>query len=244
MLRNPQNWTLFKSMARTEPLTLCLIPARGGSKGIPGKNVRECDGKPLVDFTIDTALELFGTADVVVTSDDDRVLERARERGVVSLQRPAFIAQDDTPMISVIQHALMATNYAYARLLLLQPTSPYRSVAEIRVAMTQLEEEDADLIASVSAVPDESSPYLMVKIDDGQMVPVLPGQVPTRRQDVPRAYLRNGQFYVMRTKPIIHGRGLYDGKVLAYVTADRGVNLDTEADWVDFVSRQTLDHAS
>lgn len=66
--------------------------------------MRVCYGKPLVDFTIDTALELFGTADVVVTSDDDRVLERARERGVVALQRPAFIAQDDTPMISVIQH--------------------------------------------------------------------------------------------------------------------------------------------
>lgn len=231
-------------MAKKAPPTVCLVPARGGSKGIPGKNVRACNGKPLIDFTIDTALELFETADVVVTSDDDRVLERARERGVVSLQRPAFIAQDDTPMISVIQHALMATNYAYGRLLLLQPTSPYRSVAEIRAAMTQLEEENADLIASVSAVPDESSPYLMVKIDAGQMVPMLPGQVPTRRQDAPRAYLRNGQFYAMRTKPIVHGRGLYDGKVLAFVTAERGVNLDTEADWMDFAAREALGHVS
>lgn len=78
----------------------------------------------------------------------------------------------------------MTTNYAYARLLLLQPTSPYRSVAEIRAAMTQLEEEDADLIASVSTVPDESSLYLIVKIDDDQMVTVLPGQVPTGNSSV------------------------------------------------------------
>ena len=229
-------------MARTA--TLCLIPARGGSKGIPGKNVRPCHGKPLIDFTIDTALELFDAADVVVTSDDEHALERARVRGVVSLLRPAFIAQDDTPMIAVIQHALMATGYTYERLLLLQPTSPYRNNGEICAAMTQLEEEDADLIASVSAVPDESSPYLMVRIDDGRMVSLLPGQVPTRRQDAPRTYLRNGQFYVMRTKPIIHGNGLYDGKVLAFVTSDRGINLDKESDWVDFVTRQAPSHAS
>jgi CMP-N,N'-diacetyllegionaminic acid synthase len=223
---------------------LCLIPARGGSKGIPGKNVRACFGKPLIDFTIDTALELFETADVVVSSDDDQVLGRARARGVVALQRPSHIAQDDTPMISVIQHALMATDYAYARLLLLQPTSPYRSVAEIHAALTRLEEEEADLIASVSAVAAEFSPHLMVKIVQGQMVPVLHGQVPTRRQDAPRAYLRNGQFYAMQTKSIVYGRGLYDGKVLAFETADRGVNLDTEADWTAFVARQGSGHAS
>jgi CMP-N,N'-diacetyllegionaminic acid synthase len=231
-------------MANTNPHTLCLVPARAGSKGILGKNMRLCDGKPLIDYTIDTALELFGGADVVVTSDDERVLDRARERGVVSLQRPAFIAQDDSPMISVIQHALIATNYFYERLLLLQPTAPYRSVAEIRASMAKLEEEDADLITSVSAVADDSSPYLMVNIDKGQMVPVLPGPVPTRRQDAPRTYLRNGQFYFMRTKPIVYGRGLYGGKVLAFVTAERGINLDTEEDWADFVTRQASINAS
>jgi CMP-N-acetylneuraminic acid synthetase len=137
----------------------------------------------------------------------------------------------------------MATDYVYERLLLLQPTSPYRSVAEIRAALARLDEEGADLIASVSTVPVEFSPYLMVKIANGLMLPVLPGQVPTRRQDAPCTYIRNGQFYAMRTKSLVHGRGLYDGKVLAFETADRGVNLDTEEDWAAFVSRQTAGHA-
>lgn len=226
------------------PRTLCLIPARAGSKGIPGKNMRACGGKPLIDFTLDTALQLFDNADVVVTSDDDQVLEHAHARGVVALKRPSCIAEDDTPMISVIQHALVATGYAYDLLLLLQPTSPYRNVEEIRAALMRLEEQGADMIASVSSVPPEFSPYLMVQISEGFMVPVLPGVVPTRRQEAPCTYLRNGQFYAIRTKNLVHGRGLYDGKVLMFETADRGVNLDTEADWEAFVSRQMAGNAS
>jgi CMP-N,N'-diacetyllegionaminic acid synthase len=223
--------------------TLCLIPARGGSKGIPGKNLRHCHGKPLIDFTIDTALELFLSSNVLVTSDDDCILEHAMNRGVRILKRPRYIAEDDTPMVSVIQHALVCTDYKYDTLLLLQPTSPYRSVRDISFALERLQDENADLIASVSQVPNENSPYLMVKIIDGQMLSVISGKIPTRRQDVPKAYLRNGQFYALKTKPIVHGRGLYDGKVLAFETEDIGINLDTEADWAAFVVREGLSRA-
>ncbi len=206
--------------------------------------MRICSGKPLIDFTLDTALSIFEKEHVVVTSDDDKVLDRARARGVVALQRPSKIAEDDTPMISVIKHALMAINHAYTHLLLLQPTSPYRSESEIREALRRLVEEDADLIASVSPVPNEFSPHLMVRIAQGIMVPVLPGKVPTRRQDCPSTFLRNGQFYAMKTKPLVNGNGLYDGKVLGFETAERGVNLDTEADWEAFVSSEKRRNAS
>jgi CMP-N,N'-diacetyllegionaminic acid synthase len=231
-------------MTKVNPKTLCLIPARGGSKGIPGKNVRTCLGKPLIDFTIDTALDCCDPQDVVVSSDDEQVLERAIARGVIALRRPDFLAQDDTPMIAVIQHALMVTNYFYSHLLLLQPTAPYRSVNEIHTALARLALEEADLIASVSAIPKEISPHLMVKIDNGLMVPVLPGIVPSRRQDAAPVYLRNGQFYGMKTKHIAYGGGLYDGKVLAFETEDCGINLDTESDWAAFVARQAANYAS
>jgi CMP-N,N'-diacetyllegionaminic acid synthase len=237
---------MIKATAQTNFIdsTLCLIPARGGSKGIPGKNLRPCHGKPLIDFTIDTALSLFLPSDVLVTSDDDRILNHATKRGIGILKRPLYIAEDDTPMLSVIQHALVCTDYRYKTLLLLQPTSPYRSVNEINAALEKLHNENADLIASVSQVPNENSPYLMMRIIDGQMLSVIPGSIPTRRQDVPKAYLRNGQFYALKTKPIVHGRGLYDGKVLAFETDDIGINLDTEADWAAFVVREGLSHAT
>lgn len=206
--------------------------------------MRVCAGKPLVDYTINTALNLFDPADIVVTSDDERLLDHARHRGLVALPRPAFLAQDDTPMIAVIQHALYETSFSYERLLLLQPTSPYRDVVEIRAALSRLETEGVDMIASVSAVPNEFSPHLMMKVVDGQIVPVLPGPIPTRRQDAPRAFLRNGQFYAMRTKPLAYGAGLFSGKTLAFETTDAGVNLDTEADWTAFVARQKTDHAT
>lgn len=224
--------------------TLCLIPARSGSKGIPGKNVRLCNGKPLISFTIDTALRLFDPNDVVVSSDDVKALELAELQGVVALERPIEIAQDDTPMIDVIKHAIMTTGKTYQRLLLLQPTSPYRNEVEILEALSRLEEEDADLIASVSPVPEEFSPYLMIDIRDGLMCPLFPGKVPTRRQDAPRTFLRNGQFYAMRTMPIVNGFGLYDGKILAFETEDKGINLDTEGDWANFLARENKNHTS
>lgn len=231
-------------MTKISPEILCLIPARGGSKGIPGKNVRSCLGKPLIDFTIDTALDCCDPKDIIVSSDDEQVLARAKARGVIALRRPDFLAQDDTPMLAVIQHALMLTNYYYSHLLLLQPTAPYRCANEIRAALARLELEGADMIASVSAVPKENSPHLMVKIDNGLMTPLLPGIIPSRRQDAPPAYLRNGQFYAMKTKHIAYGGGLYDGKVLAFETKDCGINLDTEADWAAFVARQEAKNAS
>ena len=144
-----------------------IIPARGGSKGVPKKNIRPIMGKPLIAYTIEVALESQLLGKVIVSSDDEEIMVVSRQYGAeVPFTRPAELALDTTPMVPVLQHAVRfledRDNIRFDYILLLQPTNPVRQVEDINSALGKLVETGADSVISVCQV-DNYHPVLMKK---------------------------------------------------------------------------------
>lgn len=218
---------------------LVIIPARGGSKGIPGKNTRVIFNKPLLTHAYDCAKKLnsYFCVDIVLSTDCPDIAKLGASIGLeVPFLRPASLAQDDTPMIDVIEHMVdffVAQGKEYNCIVLLQPTSPFRKASDVKSALSVLNEnENIDSVVSVEEIPKQFSPFYLMKIEQGALLPFMPdGYKYARRQDVPSAYSRNGQFYVFRTKTLKNYRSIYGNKVMPYITRHPAVNLDTAEDW-------------
>jgi N-acylneuraminate cytidylyltransferase len=210
---------------------LALIPARGGSKGLPGKNILPIGGRPLIDWTIAAARGSRYLDRVVLSSDDEAIMSTARRCGCdVPFARPAELATDTTPMIDVVLHALEALP-GYELVVLLQPTSPLRTSADIDAACEAIERSDAPACVSVS--PVEQSPYWMYRLTSEQrMVPLIDtGSQATRRQDLPEVYALNGAVYVARGEWLRKHRTFVTPETVAHVLPrDRAIDIDTAAD--------------
>ena len=185
-----------------------LITARGGSKSIPYKNILPVGGKPLIEWTIDAAMQSGCLERVILSTDDEEIARAAVEKGVeVPFLRPAELAQDDSPHIDAVLHALLwlakAENFTPEFVVLLQPTSPLRSAEDISAAVKIALEQNADSVVSVSAV--EKHPYLTFKISDtGALEDFLPRpEGYLRRQSLPPAYSLNGAIYVVRRSVLL-----------------------------------------
>jgi CMP-N,N'-diacetyllegionaminic acid synthase len=220
---------------------LGLIPARGGSKGIPGKNVRLLGGKPLLAWTAEAALASRRLSRVVLSTDDDGpegIAEAGRRCGLeVPFLRPAELARDETPSLSVVQHALEALEQAGDRfdaVCLLQPTSPFRRAGDVDGCIAMLEERGLDAVVSVLPVPAEHNPHWVYFEDGAGLLRLATGEeqpIP-RRQELPPAFHRDGSVYVTRRDVVMQG-SLYGRRLGGYGMPDAGrsVNLDTPADW-------------
>lgn len=218
---------------------LGVITARGGSKGLPRKNIRELHGKPLIEYTIQTALsaaDLFHR--VIVSTDDEEIAEIARRAGAdVPFMRPQHLASDEAPTLHVLQHAIeyieKNEGVAIDWVLVLQPTSPLRTREDIESAICLAEAGDCDTVVSVRKIIN-CHPFKMKKIDaQGGLVSFIDGCVePFRRQDLtPDAYQRNGAIYLLRRDRLSENR-LYGDQVRAYVMPDeRSVDIDTLMDF-------------
>lgn len=175
---------------------LGVIPARGGSKGIPGKNLRLLAGRSLLAYTAAAALGSRTLARTVLSTDDPEIAAAGRALGLdVPFIRPAHLAADDTPMLPVLVHAVEEmgrAGFVADAVVLLQPTSPLRTSAHIDAAFDLLEATGADSVVSVVEVPHQFSPVSVMALEDGRLRPFLPGPVITRRQDKPRTFARNG----------------------------------------------------
>jgi CMP-N-acetylneuraminic acid synthetase len=201
-----------------------LIPARGGSKGIPRKNLTPLAGKPLVRWAIDAAREAQTVTRVVVSTDDDEVAAAAGD--VEVLRRPGELARDDTPMLDVIRHALEHVEPCNV-LVLLQPTSPLRRPEQIDEAVRLLLETGADTVVSVVEVPHRYEASSLMELRDGRLVA---RSEPTTRQAKERLYARNGPA-ILALRPSALGDGLYDGNVVAYVMEEHdSLDIDTPHD--------------
>lgn len=213
---------------------LALIPARGGSKGLPGKNIRPVAGRPLLAWTIDAAKGAKAPDCVVLSSDDEAIMAVAREGGCeVPFRRPDELATDKASSMDVVLHALDALP-GFDLVMLLQPTSPLRTSADIDAACTLLERSGA--LSCVSVTPAEQSPYWMVQLDDQQrMSPVLaPPPGVTRRQDLPPAYVLNGAIYIADCTWLRQQRSFVGEGTVAYVMpAERSLDIDTLDDAVE-----------
>jgi CMP-N-acetylneuraminic acid synthetase len=208
---------------------LGLIPARGGSKGVPRKNVRELAGRPVLAWTVEAALACPTLARVVVSTDDAEIAAAAREAGAeVPFERPRELAADETPDLPVYRHALAALGERFDAVAWLRPTAPLRTADDISAAVRLLGETGADCVRSVCAA--EHSPYWMGRVEDGRLVPFM-DEVPRQRQRLPELYRLNGAVDVVRCASV--GEELFGGDVRAYVMpAERSVDLDSEVDFV------------
>jgi CMP-N-acetylneuraminic acid synthetase len=204
-----------------------LIPARGGSKGIPRKNLAPLAGRPLIVWTIEAARASRTLTRVVVSTDDGEIAAVARDQGVEVLDRPAELAEDETPMLDVIRHALGQLGSVDV-LVVLQPTSPLRRPDHIDQALlVLLEDERRDVVVSVVEVPHRFRPGKLMARDGARLVPL--GEEPLHRQG-PSLYARNGPA-VLALRPDRLGDDLYGGDVRPYVMDARdSVDVDEAFD--------------
>jgi CMP-N,N'-diacetyllegionaminic acid synthase len=217
---------------------LGIIPARGGSKGIPGKNIKMLGGKPLLQYAALAAQSSGIFSHLILTTDSDEIAETGRKCGIeVPFMRPPELARDDTPMLPVLQHAVRwgrDRGWAPDAIAILQPTAPFRQASDLRAAFELLKSKpEIDSVVSVTAVPEHYSPYFLMKIEGERLLPFMPdGLKVTRRQDAPKAYSRTGDFYFTRVETLMQQNSIYGANCLPYVVSHPNrVNLDTLEDW-------------
>lgn len=223
---------------------LAIIPARSGSKGVTGKNVRKLYGKPLIEYSIECANLCSEITDAVVSTDDETMANIARAcGGHAPFLRPKNLAEDHTPMLPVLVHALnfmeRQKGIKYHYILILQPTSPLRSPQDIKEAISLMNEHpDADSVVSVVKVSD-AHPVRMKRIVDGELHPYYEHEPEgTPRQELPDAYLRNGAIYLIKRDSIVQKKSIFGTKTIPLIMPPlRSVNIDEE---IDFLLAETL----
>jgi len=229
---------------------LGLIPARGGSKGVPRKNIRLLAGKPLLAYTVEAAQAARHLSRVILSTDDSEIAAVGKNLGVeVPFLRPAHLAEDKTPTLPVVQHALHFVEEQgeeFDAVCLLQPTNPLRLPADIDACIELMEQTDADAVVSVLPVPAEHNPHwVYFRNEDGSLRLATGETAPIpRRQDLPQAFHREGSIYISRRDVVMDKNSLYGSRVIGYeVNPARSVNIDTQDDWeyaTELISRYGL----
>jgi CMP-N,N'-diacetyllegionaminic acid synthase len=217
---------------------LGIIAARGGSKGVPGKNIKLLNGKPLLQYTAEIALESRCLTDVILSSDDSQIITVAESLGIqVPFLRPEELAQDKTPTIDVIIHTLQwFENQAifFDAVCLLQVTSPFRTVKFLDKAIDKFIASGCDSLVSVQKVPHEYNPHWMFEVNPEGNLKIVTGEekIISRRQELPDAYRRDGSIYITKTEVLLQQHSLY-GESTSFIESspEFHVNIDTLADW-------------
>ena len=214
---------------------ITIIPARGGSKGIPHKNIKPLNGKPLICYSIDAARQFTSDANICVTTDDDKIIEVVENYGLkVPFKRPNYLATDHCGSNEVIQHAYQyyeQQGIHYDAILLLQPTSPFRKVEFLKEAVA-LYDDSIDMVTSVKL--SSCNPYYdgfeedtegLLKISKGD------GTI-ERRQDAPNVWQQNGSIYVINPKSLIEKGMSHFTKIRKYAMTELySVDIDNPFDW-------------
>jgi N-acylneuraminate cytidylyltransferase len=211
---------------------LAVIPARGGSKGVPRKNLRSVGGKPLLAWTIEAAKLSKYIDRLVISSEDLEIIETARQWGCEApFVRPIELALDHTPGIAPVLHALEVLPERYDYVVLLQPTSPLRTVADIDGCIELCVDKGAN--SCVSVTESAQSPFWMYTMDgNGAIQPLIKmEQQYSRRQDTPRVYALNGAVYVNACGFLQKARRFVTPETIGYVMPpERSLDIDTELD--------------
>lgn len=210
-----------------------IIPVRGGSKGIPAKNVRPvCGGDSLLERAIRFAKASSRIDRTIVSTDDPQMHAIAQARGVASpTLRPAHLATDTATSIAVVEHVLAECGVTDGHLLVLQATSPFRRIDDLEAMCAAFEASDAE--ASVSLVAhDEPRPEKLKRIENGRLVPYMGEGFEGPRQALPQPYRLNGGFYLISLPAFLRDKRLLPEGTLPFVMAEeRSHNLDSPTDW-------------
>jgi len=231
---------------------LGLIPARGGSKSIPHKNIVLLAGKPMLAYTCEAALQSAHINRVVLSTDDPAIAEVGRACGIeVPFMRPDELARDDTPSLAVAQHAIswlkQHADWHTDILVLLQPTSPLRRAKHIDEALEIMFQQNADTVVSVVEVPHRYSPYSIMGLKDGKLQDFWTAPLPFdryRRQDMPTFYARNGpSVLVTKSDVVLRGESFYGENIYPYIMEERvSIDIDMSLDLLiaEVILRQSV----
>lgn len=228
-----------------EEACLAIIPARGGSKGLPGKNIRPLKGKPLIAYSIEAAYASGCVDEVAVSTDSSEIAEVAKAAGArVPFLRPDALSSDEAKSIDVLRHAVLfyeqTLKRRFSTILLLQPTSPLRTGDDIAQAFAQFRQSGADSLQSVS--PAECHPYLLRTLKEGRLESYEQQEVHLRRQDLEEVYALNGAIYIMKRELLIEQQRIVGARNTGYVMPrERSVDID---DRIDFRIAEVLLEAS
>lgn len=223
--------------------TVGIIPARGGSKGIPYKNIQKLCGRPLISYTIEAALKSKSLKRVIVSTEDTRIAEISRSFGAeVPFLRPAELAKDDTPSLKVIQHAVKyiedIEHCVLDVIVILQPTSPLRNEKCIDAVVEKIMRTGADSVVTVCSV--KQHPYWNFTIKRDRIFPLISNDIkPSRRQDLPEMFAPNGAVYVVRRDVLFNQNSILGKDTRALVMpVEESVDIDDYFDW--FIAEMTL----
>ena len=219
-----------------QPTTLAVITARGGSKGIPQKNLSTILGKPLIAYTIEAALQAKTLTRTIVSTDDKTIAQVSKQYGAeVPFLRPQHLATDTATSIAVLQHAVTnlanEEDYKTDLIVCLQPTSPLRTAGDIDQAVNLCLQSGADSVVSLCQA--KYHPYWTKKIFDGRVYPLIneDEQNYTRRQDLPPVYQLNGALYVIRAKVLLEETRILGEYTIPYIMPqERSIDIDTKTD--------------
>ena len=212
---------------------LGIVTARGGSKGIPRKNLALLRGKPLLVYTAEAALAASTLLHTILSTDDEEIAEVGRSCGLeVPFMRPKELAADDTPTLPVMRHAVMSLQNLgreYDAVCLLQPTNPLRRPEHIDACVSLLFERDADAVITVLPVPHQYNPHWVYFQDEHGTLRLITGETEPipRRQELPRTFHREGSVYVVRRDVLLQKNSLYGDRLLGYpLDPDQSINID------------------
>lgn len=216
---------------------LGLIPARGGSKGVPKKNIKLLGKLPLMEYTINSAKESKFLTQIVVSTEDTEIAIAAEVAGFKPpFVRPIEFALDTSTSLEVVQHAIAyfeSQNVFFDAVCLLQPTTPFREKGFLDKAIEKFIASKADSLVSVLEIPHEFNPHWAFEESKDGLLKIATGdkQIISRRQDLPKAFHRDGSVYITKTEVIKNG-SLY-GNTVAYIknNPQLHVNIDTMKDW-------------
>ncbi|HQK69461.1 MAG TPA: acylneuraminate cytidylyltransferase family protein [Bacteroidales bacterium] len=211
---------------------LALIPARGGSKGVPGKNKKRICGKPLIEYTIEEALDSKLIDEIWVSTDDEELISIAKRYENIKVHiRETDLATDTSPIIDTILAVLMASEREWDVVVLLQPTSPIKNGHQIDEAIKMMKSNpEANSVISVCAMNDVH-PSRMYWKEGNSLEPIIPEAEEKRRQEIKPAYFRNGAIYVARTSAILRERKVMTKPSIAYeMPSSQLLNIDEPRD--------------
>ena len=212
-------------------LFVALIPARGGSKGLKKKNLYPVNNKPLISWTIESAISSHYLEQIFVSSDDNSILEIASKEGVNCIERPANLAEDTSSMESVIMHSIEQIDkqgIGFKYLILLQPTSPLRDSKDIDLACKKFIQLKANSLISVTNV-ESSVLKTLVKDDNGFLKPAFDNKFPSmNRQQLPLAYKPNGAIYIINKKLFLNNPTLFQKDTAMYeMKENKSIDVDS-----------------
>lgn len=222
-----------------EKRVLGVITARGGSKGIPGKNIKQLGGKPLIVYSIDVAKKSKTITHLVVSTDDKEIAEVSKKYGAdVPFMRPKTLAEDNIEHLSAMQHAIetmekkLDITFDYA--VIFQPTSPFRTVDDIDKTVQKLIDTGADSAVSITEIETKFHPLKVKKLEGDRILPYsVEEREGIRRQDLPTAYRRSGAVYAMRRDLLMKDNRLYGDFIVGHIVPqERSIDIDVPPDWI------------